>query len=332
LGGDINLAALRGIPLALKDLGVPAAELLNAVGLKAALFEQHEASCDVIRLGRLMDACIKATGVGHFGLLAGAHFELPMMGLLGHLVRNEATVKAALRTLSEKLQLHDRAGVVSVVELGSSQVGVSYAVNVPGTVAMGAIDDVSLMVGIRILETLCGKQWSPAQVQIAHRAPNRSGVYARFFRAPVIFNAVQSMIVLHKRWLDAAVPGADAGLLALLRQSARELEATSAASLAEQVRTLARVAVMEGQFSAELVARRLGVSERTLRRRLETEGLCLSALLAEVRLITSRQLLEDTSLSIHEIAVALNYSHRSAFSRAFRQWMGAPPSHWRRGP
>jgi AraC-like DNA-binding protein len=72
------------------------------------------------------------------------------------------------------------------------------------------------------------------------------------------------------------------------------------------------------------------MSERGLRRHLAREGVALNYLIAEARLMVAQQLLEQTSLSLNEIAAVLHYADPSAFSRAFRNWTRTSPSEWRR--
>jgi AraC-like DNA-binding protein len=68
------------------------------------------------------------------------------------------------------------------------------------------------------------------------------------------------------------------------------------------------------------VAQLLGVSVRTLNRRLAREGTSFKALLEAARSSLAGQLLRETRLPAIEIAAALHYTTPSAFSRAFRSW------------
>jgi len=74
------------------------------------------------------------------------------------------------------------------------------------------------------------------------------------------------------------------------------------------------------------VARRLGLSQRTLARRLAREGLSFSKLLSELRLELARRYLVDERLSISDVAWLLGYQDVAAFSNAFKRWTGKAPS------
>ena len=81
---------------------------------------------------------------------------------------------------------------------------------------------------------------------------------------------------------------------------------------------------------AVTVARTLGMSERTLRRRLAADGLGVQALVDEVRFESAKAYLAQPSLSIAEIALLLAFSDARAFTRAFKRWSGGTVSEYRR--
>jgi len=77
------------------------------------------------------------------------------------------------------------------------------------------------------------------------------------------------------------------------------------------------------------VAQELGVSERTLQRRLTEEGTSFQSLLSAVRRARAHQLLADPALDLTEVALLLGYEDQSSFFRAFKIWEGVTPATWR---
>jgi AraC-like DNA-binding protein len=73
------------------------------------------------------------------------------------------------------------------------------------------------------------------------------------------------------------------------------------------------------------IARRLGMSHRTLARRLASEGLTLSVILDELRASLARSYLKAGDLPISQIAWLLGYREVSAFTHAFKRWTGMTP-------
>ncbi|MET0532513.1 MAG: helix-turn-helix transcriptional regulator [Microvirga sp.] len=73
----------------------------------------------------------------------------------------------------------------------------------------------------------------------------------------------------------------------------------------------------------------LAMSRRTFDRRLKSRGISYKALANEIRFEVACRLLQDTEMSLSQIAAALGYSEASAFTRAFRRWSGRTPTAWR---
>ena len=80
-----------------------------------------------------------------------------------------------------------------------------------------------------------------------------------------------------------------------------------------------------------VVAARMGLSERSLYRLLQDRGLRYKTVLNTLRYELAKNYLNDAQLSLPEISLMLGYSEQSAFSRAFKEWSGETPMHYRRG-
>lgn len=327
--GDLGIGPLRTIPIALRQCGTDPVPVLASVGLSLAAFDDDAERIAFPVLGRLLDVCASITGLPHFGLIAAAHFELPMLGPLGYLMRNESTVGAALRSLVLHTHLRDRGAVPALVQQTARRSGLSYAIYALDTPMRGMIDDAAMMIAQRIFHALCGPRWRPLEVRLAHAAPRDARPYREAFDAPVRFDATLSMLVFESRWLDHPVAGSDPALHRVLAELLEAMERQNPRDLINTVRRILRIGVLGGTDNAAQVAGMFAMSERTLRRRLASEGTSLHTLIAEARLLAAQQLIEETRLPLAEIALALKYSDASALSRAFRGWTGIAPSHWR---
>jgi AraC-like DNA-binding protein len=80
-----------------------------------------------------------------------------------------------------------------------------------------------------------------------------------------------------------------------------------------------------GKARLEKIASRLGMSKRTLARRLSAEGVSFNGVLGELRLYLAKRYIRDPHLSISEIAWLLGYQEVSAFTHAFKRWTGKTP-------
>jgi AraC-like DNA-binding protein len=85
-----------------------------------------------------------------------------------------------------------------------------------------------------------------------------------------------------------------------------------------------------GNVTDENVARELYMSSRTLQRHLQREDTTYTTLLNEIRQDLAEQYLTEQDISLTEIAFLLGFSESSAFSRAFKRWIGVSPSEYRK--
>jgi AraC-like DNA-binding protein len=99
--------------------------------------------------------------------------------------------------------------------------------------------------------------------------------------------------------------------------------------IAMDVRRVLASRVASGDTLMPAIARQLGLSKRTLHRRLAKDGVSFQELLEEVRKAAAGRYLDESPLAISEIAYLLGYSEPAAFHRAFKRWYATTPEHFR---
>ncbi len=91
-----------------------------------------------------------------------------------------------------------------------------------------------------------------------------------------------------------------------------------------------RLLRIPGQFpNIEMVAQELGMSQRTLRRNLQQQGVSFSDIYDDVRKGLAIEYLQSSNLTAENIAQLLGFAEQSNFRRAFKRWTGKPPSSYR---
>jgi AraC-like DNA-binding protein len=176
-----------------------------------------------------------------------------------------------------------------------------------------------------------GERLVPLAVEL-RRPDQRSGVHAAFFGCAIQFGAQCDRMVLDTADLDRPFPGHNPELLQMLTPalSAATQEIEASATLGEQIKTTLKRIMASGRPEVSRVARELGMSERTLQRRITARGQTFRTLLTEARQELGRQLLSDPSIALEEVAYLLGYQDTNSFYRAFREWEEVTPNHWRR--
>ena len=97
----------------------------------------------------------------------------------------------------------------------------------------------------------------------------------------------------------------------------------------QDTRVAIRRALPGGGLTIDSLAEELGISRRTLQRRLSALGSSFKKILQDVREEQSRRYLDDPRLAVTEIALLLGYSDQASFSNAFKAWCGCAPTEYR---
>lgn len=175
-----------------------------------------------------------------------------------------------------------------------------------------------------------GQHLSPVRVDFARAGP-KTEVHRTYFGCPIRYGAPRNMLVLKSDDLDRPFPGHNPELLDLLTPALTgaldELQAQT--SVGDQVKAILTRGMASGRPEIANVARELGMSERTLQRRITLEGTTFRALLNEARQELGRQLLSEASMEVEEVAYLLGYQDTNSFYRAFKEWESTTPGRWR---
>jgi AraC-like DNA-binding protein len=326
--GRVHLSPLRGIPAVLEQLGVQSAAVLDAAGIRYEDFADPLHSEPFDKVDRLLGACVARTGCQHFGLLLSPHVELRSFGIVGRLARHAATVGDALRELTQYFALHDSGGSIRLAVTGDTAT-LSYGIHVTGIRNADQIYDFAVAGMCNVLRELCGPDWRPVVTLLPRRRPADIRPYRDVIQSPLRFDALQAAVAFQAQYLERPVPEADTLLHEVLDSRVAAETAGLDPVFHGDVRRAIRDLLAAGRCSRAAVARRLGLHERTLGRRLHAVGTTFQELLDATRAEIARQLLHDTRSTVARVARALGYSDPTAFTRAFRAWTGLTPREFR---
>jgi len=175
-----------------------------------------------------------------------------------------------------------------------------------------------------------GHPVTPKRVELK-RSPEPTGVHQAYFRCSVKFNARRNMVVLHTADLDRPFLNYNAELLQMLDpQLDRALEERRAQrSVCGQVKWILKRRLAGARPEIGEVARELGLSDRTLQRRIVDDGATFRQLLLEARQELAREYLNRPDIDVAEVAYLLGYEDSNSFYRAFRVWEGTTPAQLR---
>lgn len=321
-----RLLALVGVAT---SKGVPRAALLTTLGVEEEQLKNPEARVSVERLYDGWELCMRACLDDGLPVEVGRHSSIAAFGLLGYVLYTRPTLGSALEALRRYHDIINDSGRWSIESAksettitwhreGERRLGLRVAnEQVLASFATLAMDHLTASLEIR-------------RVGFRHGKPRSDDAHARHFGVAPTWGTDTDAVVLPREALELKPVGANDVVSVYFASQAEQALETLAkvGSWTAQVARAISTSLGSGIPTLEKVARSLGTTERTARRRLSAEGHTFDALVASVQKEQAIQLLGGET-PLRDIAFALGFSDATAFSRAFRRWTGRSPSEMR---
>ncbi|MBL8554555.1 MAG: AraC family transcriptional regulator [Phenylobacterium sp.] len=313
-------ASLTGYGDLARAFGLDPRRLCAEVGLPAACLTDPDLKIPALAVGRLLERAARRSGAEDFGLRLAETRQLSNLGAVAFVLREQPTLAKAIEALvsytwaqNQALTLRlDIAGDVAVLRQTASGPGRSR-------------QSVELSLGViaRAIRQLVGPGSGPREARFMHGRPADVATHRRVFGDPLWFDQDFDGLVFEAADLEAPISGADP---VAARRALRYVEWEAGAGrrdTAATVRELILALLPTGTCGIARVAALMGVSRRTLHRRLaEDGGQSFEALLDEIRTDLARRYIADGRHSLTEVASRLGYGSLSAFSRWRRRRLG----------
>ncbi len=303
--------------------GMDTAPLMVKIGLPETVVEP----ITNVEYGRLWWLIAETINDEFFGL-AARPMRPGSFNLLCHAVLHAGTLERALRRALQFLnvvlddpqgELRIRDGMAHIVLTDAGSPRPAFAYRAYWLILMGVV---CWLIGRRIpLRTL----------DFACPAPVHRQDYHKFFGAPVLFDQPVTRLVFSSSYLSLPIIRSDVALESFLREAPANIliRYRHDNDLSARVRAQLNALPFTDWPSFEGLAKGLGMSGPTLRRRLRGEGQNFGTIKDELRFVIAERLLREDKLSVAEVAAELGYSEPSAFYRAFHKWMGQSPGRFR---
>lgn len=330
----VEPTGLARLPLLLlsaaEELGLDRDALMSSAGLSHEEISDPDLRVPFRKVVGIWRAAVAAAPGRDLGLLFGRKAVARDFGLVGYTMLHSATLREALKRLARYSRI-----MADTLELNLEEDSRG------GRVTVGAFAPLDTMrhpidgrlAGILTLaREITGVSIEPVQVRFPYKRPRATAGHRALFKAPLIFGAETAALLLRGKDLDRPVLQADSTLGGYLDQLAGSILASlkTRGSFADSVRRALWPELNGGEADLEGIAGRLGVSSRTLQRRLREEGTSFAEVLESFRREMALHLLGERSLAVYEVAYLLGYSEPSTFYRAFRRWERVSPREFRR--
>lgn len=321
-------ASARGLLRHAVARGVPAAMVTGWLGVTASAELERPGRLPAERLVDGWARLRAELGDPAVAARAARSWALADWGLFGFYLAAAPTVRDALAAAVRCSGLITERGAWRTVEQ-AGRIRYVWAWSGPAALDHALSNEVMVSGFVRGIREISGTP--PLRVELAHRAPVGRAEHEQLLECDVRFGQAETAVVMARARLDAAPPAANPALHHFLGELvAGELQALGPAAVHVRAAQLIARRLRDGSV-AEIaeVARQLGMSERTLRRRLADEGASFRALRSAAQLDRAAELLAGGTASLTQIALATGFADASGLGRAWRRRRGQTPSRCR---
>ena len=306
--------------------------VFRAEGLPLWLIHNQSSKLPLRCMMGLFERSAREMGDDLFGLNLGLAMQPEDYGPVGRYIASAPTLVSMIRRSARAVPYHC-SGSEFGLKVENAMVYWTFRVLDPISTGRRHLIDHVIPSVMQVLRQCVGTNWTPLRLELEYDRPSGWRTLEAWIGAPVAFGARTNAVVfgadLLARPSARRIPPKDLLTWSDLRRFiALRPPRTSVEAACEVV----RLRLLDATVDVEGAARLLGVGSRTLQRQLAQENFTYRGLVLQLRMQRASDLLRESSEPVTSIAFALGYSDVTSFSRAFREWAGVPPSHYRQSP
>ncbi len=326
----LSIHVVRGVVEAAEQAGVSRAELLRAARLEGVPLDATDGWVTHADVFRLCEHAVELSRDPAFALHWAEHLSANTFNPVSHLVAHAATLRHGIQSLFEFHRLLNHKSSFELSETADT-VTLRYAPFEGASLRMQRFAAEMMVMGFYRLVRSFDSRAAFIRVSFHYSAPSYREEYERLFGRAERFDESFTGVQFHRALMDAPSPYRDPDVHSALRNIAerRVLRLMKREPFAARVRDLLVRQGTTHHVDMDAVARALGLSTRSLRRRLAAEGTSFHVVVNEALAIVARHLLQHRHLTIQETAYEMGFADPSCFHRAFRRWTGMTPKAFR---
>jgi AraC-like DNA-binding protein len=316
----------------LTESGLDTTELLREHGILNLETVNPYAAVPLANFVGLAERAAQMLKRPFLGLDIGAKFALADLGPFYALFTLAADLRSAIDTLARYQWVWQTHTSLELIR-GNDMSVCTYRIADAAIWPRRQDAEFSLSSICSIVRHLSHPHWAPVHVQFEHSTASRSQRLKRFFRCPVTGNGPGNAITIRNQDLDRPLRVGsgphDATLLPILERHLLDLvswKENGAHTITQLTALHIEKTLGREPPSIESTAARLGMSARTLRRRLALAGTSFRHLLQQQRRLKIESVLQHGPVSLSTLAGWLSYSDAAVLSRAFKSWTGICPA------
>ena len=314
----------------LLDMNISAQDVFNRCNISYPSTNEQEMAIPLSNMACLMETIAWQSRNPYLGLHLAQQYHYESSGTLILAVLAASNVEEGMKALCHYDRYVDTALETSL-DIGPEISSFNVAVINPKNVPITQLAEFLIILTVDILKKGTRKKMPVTEVWFSHSDNKSSAPLEKFLGAPVKYNQTENKVFFTSSFLKKRFVTSNDLLFDILTNSLKNYLNTyeqDSSFLGMVCREIIRQTT-DTAPNIHMVSSSMGMSERTLRRHLSNEGLSFQEVKNMARKKRAQYYLANSSLSLTDIAFELGFSELSAFSRAFRHWVGETPQAYR---
>ncbi len=313
----------------LKEKGINVAKMLESQGINPLIAVDPGCFVSKKEMDSLFSHVFRIVDDPVFWIRKSKMIQPQSAGIVGYTAMSCDTLKEAYYRIARYKEIC--SGSRMFFEERDTETSIFYDIEEGSCFYSKYLIEIGIVSLICIGRWLCNKDFSPLRVNFKFSEPSYLSEYSTIFSSPIFFQQSYNEVVFKNDILDLKVVTANKKLFQTFTEHAdRILEKLNTnASTTDSVKKTVRDLFKGEMPSIDKVARKMGLSRRTLQRRLKEEKTTFNTILENERKSLAIAYVGKSQLNIGEIAYLIGFLDLSSFYRAFKRWTGSAPQSYR---
>ena len=323
---------IQGFARDLMAQGYGQRQIFDGSGVSSRIMTDEKPTLPFEQIASFFEHAADLTGNDLIGFDRGAAREMRRAGLICYVGTSSPSLADALKNVARYQRVFSDAIEFDSSELSSKGI-LSWQFRVETKVYRRQYVEFSASGMIAVLRKATQRHFVPEFVNFKHARNTHTDVIEQFFGCKVAYAQPMNQIGFRPADLDLPLPAADDDLHNVLKDYCDDVlgrKNRNAPGIVIDVERAIVARLASGEATQEEVGRALGMSARTLARRLSAEGTTFFSTVEDLRHTLAVNYLKNSDLVLAEIAYLLGYSGMSSFNDAFKRWTGSTPGQFRK--
>ena len=322
-------AWVKGLADMFASQGIDVPRLFRSAGVDLQVLDQPDQRVAGDKLSELWELAVAWSGNPQLGLDSQLATRFVNFDLVAYPMLTSPDLLSGLKSLSHYMALLSDATTLELVDVAE---GCWFVVDHIGATrpVPRQRQEHALLAVLTLCRWITRRTIQPLAVELRFLAPHDPTPYRAAFSCSPRFGQAQTRMLIKHDDVHAPLPSRNPLLRSVLERAMNErLAALGHARLSQRVSDEILRRLPQGEPRREDIARHLGLTDRTLQRRLQEEHTSFQSLLDAVRRELAASHLADGRYSLDQIADLLGFADPSNFFRASRRWFGVSPGRYR---